>query len=63
MYVLFEVSTFRFHKDLVKCDYMLVLLKAFSVAVFQYNFISFLRSFYFPKVCHEQRLQIKYELL
>lgn len=54
MCVLFEVSTFGFRKDLVKCDYILVPLKAFSLAVFQNNFISFLRSFHFPKISHEK---------
>lgn len=56
MYVRFEVSTFRFCRDLVKCDYISVVLKAFSLAVFQYNLIPSLRSFYFPKVCNEKRL-------
>lgn len=39
MCILFEVSTFIFSKELVKCDYTSLLLKAFSLAVFQYNFI------------------------
>ena len=34
----------------------LVLLKAFSLLVFQYNFISSLKSSYFLKICHEKRL-------
>ena len=34
----------------------LVLLKAFSLLVFQYNLISSLKSSYFLKICHEKRL-------
>lgn len=52
MCVLFEVSTFICFRDLVKCDYISLLLKAFSLAVFWYNFI-ILKTFHFPNVCHK----------